>query len=120
MSLYLPYIMHIKPNKWHKNGWKYNCSHTSIIIIKIQCQKHLDQTNFKSRPSDKFVNGDTFSLLLKLSCSITFGHIDIIIVLRCGHNKKQKTYLLKPIYHIFYKSPSLHIIEFEPTYTSNK
>jgi len=26
--------MHIKPNKYHKNGWKYNCkpSHTSIII----------------------------------------------------------------------------------------
>ncbi len=42
MSLDLPYIMHIKPNKYHKIGWKYNCkpSHTSIITIKIQFQKN--------------------------------------------------------------------------------
>jgi hypothetical protein len=39
-------------------------------------------------PCGKFVDGDIFSLLSKFSCSITFGDIDIIIVLRGGHNRK--------------------------------
>jgi hypothetical protein len=55
--------------------------------------------------SGKFINKDTFNLLSKLNCSITFGDIDIIIVLKGGHNKKLKIYLLKPTYHILYKSP---------------
>jgi len=88
--------MHIKPNKWHKNKWKYNCkpSHTSIIIINIQFQKIRIKQNLKVDQKyphllgGKFVNGDIFSLLLKFSCSITFGDIDIILVLRCDHTIK--------------------------------
>jgi len=68
----------------------------------------------------KFVNGDTFSLLKKFSYSITFGDIDIIIVLRCDHNRKWKNNLIKHTYHIFYRNPSLHKIEFETTCISNK
>ncbi len=121
-------IMDIKPNKQHKNWWKYNSkpSHTSIITISIHFQKYLDQLFFKivqkylHLPSGKFVNGDIFSLFLKLNCFITFGDINIIIILKCGHNRKNKIYLLKPTYHIFYKSFSLHKIEFELTYISNK
>jgi hypothetical protein len=41
-------------------------------------------------PSGKFANGDIFSLLLKLNCYITFGDINIIIVLKGGHNRKLK------------------------------
>jgi hypothetical protein len=45
----------------------------------------------------KFVYGDIFNLLFKLSCFITFGNIDITIVLRVGSIKKEnlsiKTYL---------------------------
>jgi hypothetical protein len=47
----------------------------------------VDQ-NYPHLLGGKFVNEDTFSLLLKLNCSITFGDIDIIIVLRGGHNRK--------------------------------
>ncbi len=52
MTLYLLCIMHIKPNKWHKNKWKYNCkpSHTSIINNNIHFQKNEDQIKFKNRP----------------------------------------------------------------------
>jgi hypothetical protein len=39
----------------------------------------------------KFVNGDILSLLLKLCCFITFGDIDIIIVLRVAIMKNKKS-----------------------------
>jgi hypothetical protein len=67
-----------------------------------QFKKKVDQ-KYPHFLGGKFVNGDTFGLLLKLSCSITFGDIDIIIVLKCGHNRKYKIYILEPTYHIFYK-----------------
>jgi hypothetical protein len=37
---------------------------------------------------DKFVNGNTFALLLKLICPFSLGGMNIIIFLRCGYNRK--------------------------------
>jgi hypothetical protein len=54
--------------------------------IKTEWILKADQ-KYPHLPSGKFVNGDTFYLLLKLDCSITFWDIDIIIVLKGSHNK---------------------------------
>jgi len=56
--------------------------------------------------SGKFVNA--FGLLLKLSCSFTFGDINIIIVLMCMVIIKYKKSTYEKItYHTFYTSLSL-------------
>jgi hypothetical protein len=75
-------------------GYKIANHPISILTISFHFQKirtkqilKVDQ-KYPHLLCSKFVNEDTFSLLLKLSCSITFGDIDITTVLRCGHNRK--------------------------------
>jgi hypothetical protein len=55
---------------------------------KVRVQIFQVDPKYPHLPCGKFVNGDTFSLFLRFNCSIIFGDIDIIMVLRGGHNKK--------------------------------
>jgi len=69
MSLALPYIMHINPNKSHKDGWKYYWKpfHISITTIRIHFKKVKNKVNQKYPHllGGKIVNGGIFGLHFK-------------------------------------------------------